>query len=299
MQKIKLFIGLLVYLVIGLFSASARTILASVLSIQTLPSYVTTNSFKLSCTANGNSAQFYFRKEGSSYSAFGPSINLLTTPCLVQVASSEVTEESKFYFKVNVDGTDSFETSTIYDNSGPSAVSGFYKDGLTDGYRLHYHTPSDSDFDKVIIYRDELVGFSADSSHEIATVNGSPNTDMTYEDHSGTGKFYLIRALDHAGNSSGLAGDVGTTTSLSTAPTGNVLGAKTNSGGKVVILPKNGSVLSGKTEASPTPEATVTPAPETGKTGPANWILTHKKISIGVALVLIVAGYLLFRKKNS
>src|SRR3989344_8265441 len=163
MHKIKLTLGLLI---LGLFIVRPAMAIVPVISIQTLPSYVSSNSFKLSCTSNGGNAQFYVRKEGGSYFAFGPSINLLITPCLVQVTSSEISEETKFYFKVNVDGTDSAETSTIFDNSGPGGVSGFYKDELGDGVRLHYHTPSDTDFDKVIIYRGDTVGFSADSSHE-------------------------------------------------------------------------------------------------------------------------------------
>ncbi len=299
MQKNKL----IFITVLAMFLISAgmlqRTVLASVLSIQTLSSYINTNNFKLSCTSDGASAQFYFKKEGGSYAAFGPAIDLASSTCLVQVTSSQITEEAKFYFKVNVDGVDSTETSVIFDNSGPSPVSGYYKDGLSDGFRLHYHTPGDSDFDKVIIYRGDVSGFSADSSHEIASIGGSTNSDMTYENHfsidSTKTYYYLIRALDHAGNSSALVGDVSTTT--------QVLGA-TNApvSKKVTILPKEGgagSILG----AESTPGASSETATGSVNTNPGllKWVLTHKKISGGVGLILLATAYLLYRrsKKNN
>lgn len=273
-------------------------------TIMTLPSYINNNSFKLSCTASGTSAQFYFRKEGGSYSAFGSALDLTTTSCLVQVSSSEVNDQTKYYFKVIVDGVESSETSTTYDTNGPGNVSGYYKDGLGDGFRLHYHTPSDSDFDKVIIYRGDTSGFSADSSHEIATINSSTNSDMTYEDHFGVvaGKtyYYVIRALDHAGNSSGLVGDSETTTTTSTVTTGNVLGASTKTSSKVTQLPKEGSVLGSENTPSSEPSAVSTTASEeaTAKTGLFNWISSHKKISLGVLALLALVFYFLKTSKK-
>jgi len=224
------------------------------------------------------------------------------SPCLVQVTGSQITEEAKYTFTVT-DGSLSSSTTTIFDNSGPSAVSGYFKDGLNDGFRLHYHTPSDSDFDKVIIYRGDEASFSADSSHEIATINSSPNSDMTYEDHFGmvAGKtyYYYIRALDHAGNSSPLTGDGGVTTVITPTP-GTVL-----SGTNVIILPRQegtGSVLGTEATTSPTPESTGEPTLVERVTNlgndsptPIKWILTHKKISIGVLLVLAAATYIVLR----
>lgn len=296
MQKIKVFLGLFICLLFGLFTT--QTVSASVLSIQTLPSYINTRDFKLSCTSDGTNAQFYFRKEGGSYSVFGAVIDLTTTPCLVQVTSSQVTEETKFYFKVNVDGIDSSETNVIFDNSGPSPVSGFYKDGLSDGFRLHYHTPSDADFDKVIIYKGDVSDFSADSSHEITSVGSSTNSDMTYEDHfsidSTKTYYYLIRALDHAGNSSGLIGDASTTT--------QVLGAtNTPVSGKVTILPKEngiGSVLGTEADLTATTSTEANTSTAIVKTGAVNWVLTHKKISGGVAIVLLAIAYFLYRRSK-
>ena len=271
---------------------------ASVLTIQTLPSYINIREFKLSCTTDASSVSFSVSKNDGSPTTFAT----VGSPCLVQVTGSQITEEAKYTFTVT-DGSLSSSTTTIFDNSGPSAVSGYFKDGLNDGFRLHYHTPSDSDFDKVIIYRGDEASFSADSSHEIATINSSPNSDMTYEDHFGmvAGKtyYYYIRALDHAGNSSPLTGDGGVTTVITPTP-GTVL-----SGTNVIILPRQegtGSVLGTEATTSPTPESTGEPTLVERVTNlgndsptPIKWILTHKKISIGVLLVLAAFAYIVLR----
>lgn len=272
----------------------------SVLSIQSLPSYINYRDFKLSCTSNSTSVTFSVNRHGGGAVAFA-TVNP-ASGCLAQVTSAQIPEETDYIFTVNDNDNPALTsgTSTVFDNSGPSAVSGYSRDGLSDGFRLHYHTPSDSDFDKVKIYRGDSAGFSADSSHEIATVNSSPNSDMTYEDHFGmvAGKtyYYYIRALDHAGNSSPLTGDGGGTfTQTASSP---VPGSQ-----NVVILPAmdgrtNGSVLGTEATSSPTSEPTSQPTiveriTNLGNQSPGliKWILTHKKISIGVGLVLLATAY--------
>jgi hypothetical protein len=122
---------------------------------------------------------------------------------------------------------------------------------------------------------------------------------MTYEDHVGNteNRYYLIRAIDKAGNSSGLNGDGGgiiTTVSQTTTPSTN---------GKVSILPAvgQGSVLG--SEASPSPSPVViepTLANRITELGnkspqPFKWILTHKKASFAIALLLIGIAFSLYR----
>lgn len=303
MQKIKLTaIFLFAYSLIRLFMPS-MAYATPLVYIQQLPSYINVNSFNLSCTSNGTSAQFYVSKNGGVQTSFGPAINLSTTQCLVPVTSSEVNDQTNYTFTVTVDGVSS-STSTFFDNSGPSGVSGYYKERVNDGkYKLHWRNPGDSDFDKVVIYRGESADFSADNGHEIARVSGGSNSDMTYDDNfspdANKTYFYAIRALDHAGNSSSLVGDGGTTTTSAT-PKAGVLGASTKSAGKVTSLPKEGSVLG--TEASPT--ATPVSAPDqteqSGNVGATNWVMTHKKISLAILLILIAIGYgfYQFSKKN-
>ncbi len=291
---IGLFIGLLVYLVIGLFSP----VKAAVLSIQTLPAYVNTANFKISCTSDGASAQFYYSKHGGSWTAFGPAIDLSTNQCLVQ-ADSVVNDQTDYAFKVNVDGTDSAVTSTTFDSSGPSSVSDYKKERINDGkYKLHWINPGDADFDKVIIYRGNSTDFSADAGSEIARVNGSPNSEMTYDDNfapdAGKTYYYVIRAIDRAGNSSGLVGD-GSLSSSNTQPVNSPTG-------KVTILPKEqGSVLGAQTAATPSSTSTPETSQSAENAGGFNlltWILGHKKISLGILILAAILGYYIYKSRE-
>jgi hypothetical protein len=286
----------------GLFLMAQPVKASPVVYIQSLPGYINYTDFKLSCTSNGSTAQFYSKKDGGSYTAFGPSINLATDPCLVQVNGSQFGSEGKFWFEVVVDGvsTPNGETSTTLDTTAPGAVSDFGKDRTNGGttYHIHWKNPSDTDYAKVFIYRGTEAGFNADDSHKIADAGGNPSDTMSWDDNgldANKDYFYMIRALDKAGNSSSLVGDAGITT------TTQVLGATAAPvAKKVTILPKEkatGSVLG--TVASPVASATpeVTQSVNTNP-GVFKWILTHKKISLGVVLVLIVIVYLLSKKRK-
>jgi hypothetical protein len=301
MQKIKLFIGLFVYLIIGLFMT--RSASASVLSIQSLPSYINNNYFKLSCTSDGGSVQFSVSKNGGASTNFGPVIDTSVNPCIVQVDSSVENDQTTYIFSAG-----GFTTTTFYDISGPSPISGFYKERLSDGeYKLHWTNPSDTDFDKVVIYSATAQGFSADSSHEIARVSGGPSSNMTYDDFFAPDPsktyFYLIRALDHAGNSSSLAGDGGSTTYIQV----QVLGSSATPAAKktttTVVLPKEkvtGTILGTEVVPGATATPEITTQPVNTNPGIFKWVLTHKKISGGVALILLVIAYGLYRfsRKN-
>lgn len=300
MQKINkilaIFVGFLAIFVIAL-PAKAN---GYVLSIQKLPSYINTDTFKLSCTSNGETAQFYISKDGGADVAFGPSINLSAEPCQVQVTGSQMNSETTYKFTVKLNTGESDSTTTIFDKSGPDPISGFSKDGLSDGFRLHYHTPTNDDFSRVIIYRGDVQGFEADSSHEIATVTSSRDSDMTYEDHYGSteNRYYLIRAIDKAGNSSGLAGDGGATTITETVTTSPISGA-------VTIVPPigEGSILGEEATPTSTSEemtsggALVQKINAFASTQPSfiKWILTHKKITLGL---ITIAGLLVWRLRQ-
>lgn len=301
MSKIKTIVIWLVGYLVGL-AMLVKPAYAVTVDIVDLSDYITTNNFKLSCTAlGGTSAQFSFKKEGGSYSDFGSAIDLTTTSCQVQVTSSQVEEQTRYYFKVTVDSV-SDETDTFYDISGPSPVSNYYKDQISGGYKLHWKNPGDSDFAKVKIYRGETADFSADGSHSIAEVAGGANSDMTYDDHTPDPNktyYYAIRALDKAGNSSSLVGDAGTTV------TGTVQGTSTASSGtegKVSTLHKEGEVLSKATE-----EATATQigiGAESKKiwdTNPILFFITHrKKLTLLIAAIVfgLPALIIYLRKKN-
>lgn len=285
------------------FLLNARGVSAeNIVTIQTLPSYINTDTFKLSCTSNAPAVSFSVSKHGGAFTAFA-TLDLTVSPCQVQVTSSQVNEQTDYTFIVS-DGVTSSSTSTNFDTNGPAGVSDYYKDGLSDGYRLHWKNPSDSDFDKVMIYRGDTPDFTADSSHEIATVLGTPGSPMAYEDHSGTNRYYNIRALDHAGNSSGLVGDGGGVVIQTVTPSpaarisqiivaseteegaqGSILGAEATASPEPTETPKQNIVEQVNEFASTTPE-------------PFKWILTHKKISIGILLVVATFIYLLVRRKQ-
>lgn len=217
MQKIKIFTGLIIYGITNLLFASSVSALTPTVSIQSLPMYINITDFKLSCSAlGGTNVQFSFKKEGGSYQNLGNVIDVTTSPCQIQVTSSQINEEIKYYFKATLDGVATDETNSIYDNSGPSPVSSYYTDSLGGGdFKIHWRNPNNVDFARVMIYRGDTTDFSADSSHEIATVLGSPDSDMTYGDHvpdQNKTYYYAIRAIDKAGNSSSLVGDGSTST---------------------------------------------------------------------------------------
>ena len=295
MPKIKFtLLGLVTLFLINTNSVFAIT---KTVTIQDLPSYITTGNFKLSCSAlGGNSAQFSFKKEGGSFQNFGSAIDVTTNPCQVQVDSSEIDSQTKYYFKVTLDGSVSDETSTTYDVAGPSPVTGYRKDdGGNNTVVIHWRNPDSEDLAKVIIYRGETVDFTADGNHEIATVYGTPNSEMTYSvnipDTTKT-YYYSIRAVDKAGNTSSLVGD-GSTSSTVVAQT-----PTQNGTGTVTTLPKeggSGGQVLGEEESienEPTPE-------------PANSLVekiteklpTIKGFYIGLGLVVLaIVLYLYFRK---
>lgn len=277
----------------------------SVLAIQTLPSYMNTDTFKLSCTSDASSVTFSVSKSGGSAVNFA-TIDLTGSPCQVQITSSQITGEGEYTFSVT-DGSLSKSTTTIFDKSGPSPVSDYYKDGLSDGVRIHWTNPSDSDFSKVIIYRGDSPDFTADSAHEITTQPGGGGSPMTYEDHSvplpGKTFYYNLRAIDKAGNSSSLVGDGGGTVTVVTTPT-------PGASGEVTILPieeQKGSILGVEATTSPKPVTTNEPslvdkingfASQTSQ--PFRWILTHKKISIAILLAcgVVIYGAVALKKKR-
>jgi hypothetical protein len=275
---------------------------AANVSIVQLSEYTSSNSFKLSCSAltdPGSTAQFSFKKEGGSYSNFGSVINLDSEVCQVQVTSIQVDEQTKYYFKVDVSGAGSAETSTFYDISGPSGVSNYYKEQVGSGfYKLHWKNSEDSDFSKVIIYRGETADFSADASHEIAQVSGGAGSDMTYDEHQPDPNktyYYALRAIDKAGNSSSLVGDAGTTTGASPiAGSGSVAGVSTGGSGGVNVLPvEEGEVLGD--EGTPSPEAVST---EGVLGGIGAGLSTLQKAGIGLGILVVLLGIYFFAKRN-
>ena len=217
MQKTRLVNWLIGYLVglVGLVAFATPAKAATVVKIQTLPGYINYTDFKLSCTTDGATAQFYSKKDGGSYTAFGPLIDL-TNPsnsCQVQVTGTQFGSEGKFWFKVSIDGdlseTTNTQTSTTLDTTAPSAPSDFGK-ARSNGnatYTLSWKNPTDTDFVKVFIYRSVTAGFNADNSNKVAEIGGNPGDTQNWTDNGldpTKEYYYYARAIDHANNASGL-----------------------------------------------------------------------------------------------
>lgn len=290
MLKSKTITALLIGLMGGFIMAKPVRA-ANIVSIQALPEYISANDFMISCTTSASSVTFSYSKHGGTTYDFA-TIDLSTGPCQAHVTSLQVSEQTDYKFTVS-DGVVSSSTTTIYDTVGPAPVTGYSKERVNNGqYRIRWTTPGDNDFARVIIYRGDATGFNAEITHEIAKIAGDKNRDMSYDDYfapdPGKTYYYLIRAVDKAGNSSGLVGDGGETITITPTPV-----AVTRTG--TIILPKEsapGSVLGSEATPSPAPVASISPnvvssinnfAAKTPE--PFRWILTHKKISIGIALL--------------
>jgi len=310
MKKIKHLTSLFISLILGLtFFVRPVSAISPQVSISEPGEYVNYNLFKLSYSALTDdpgviTAQFYFRKESGSYAAFGPVLSGASGQ--VSVGSDQVNDQTKYFFKVEINGgAASDETSVIYDPGAPGLVQNYWKEKVAPGhYRLHWKNPSDSDSERVFIYRSDETSFEADGIHKVGEVGGTPNVEMTWENSTPDSTkeyYYALRVVDKAGNASGLVTDApGTVTSSS------VLGTSTTSPStgtsKVTQLPKE-EVLAEVTEITPT----VTPAPtkfvkavnevtealENGD-GKGGLVIAI----IGIFLLLASGSYYLYVKRN-
>lgn len=310
MKKIKNILLMFVISAVGLLvSVKPALAVSPTIVISKLPEYITYQDFTLSYSALTNDpssiqVQFYSMKEGGSYSAFG-SVQTGASG-KVDVNSGQVGESGKKYcFKAEIVGsTTSNETCVTFDNSGPDAVGGFSKEKLGPStYKIKWHTPNNDDFAQVYIYRGDETGFDANSAHFVYAQGGAKDTDMEWTDATADPSkdhYYLIRALDKAGNSSGLVGDAKTTTETVYASGSPVSGSTS---GNVTVLPVGGEVLGEETvvpEEIVVPSSTEAPG---GVLGQAVQFAQNKtKLTIAiVAGVILVGGflYLKLRRKTS
>lgn len=265
MRKIKFASSFLTSLLFGL-TLFVRPVLAIApqVSISEPGEYVNYNIFNLSYSALSDdpgaiTAQFYFRKESGSFTAFGPILTGASGQ--VSVGSDQVNDQTKYFFKVEINGgAGADETSTIYDSGGPGSVQNYWKEKVAPGfYKLHWKNPSDSDSHRVFIYRSDQTSFTADASHKVGEVGGTPNAEMTWENttpDASSEYYYALRVVDKAGNSSGLVTDApGTVTATSVL--GTTTQASTGGSSQVSQLPKE-EVLSETTDST----GGVTPSPE-------------------------------------
>lgn len=284
--------------------------------ITDLPEYKNTDNFRVSYTAlqiDGAdiTAQFSYHKEGEGWSALGS--GLTGTTGYVEVTGSQINGDAKYYFKVEVtDGVNpavSDETSTTIDRSGPSAPGDYGKERIANNaYRLTWKTPNNDDFSYVAVYRSAEQNFTADGGSLIIQVSGAKDTKITWEDHGleiNKDYFYALRAMDKAGNASGVVGDGGTTTYVNVTPTPG--GSSTT--GQVKLLPKEntgsteGQILGGETDESvtPTPESQAGLSNALGEAGKtvSNMSGGQRILWALIILGILGGGYYFFKNKSS
>lgn len=297
------FVGLLV------FGGSVFAITPKV-SITQLPEYTNTNSLKLQYSAIADdpssiNAQFYYRKDGNAYAPFGGVY--VGSNGIIQTTDAQINDQAKYFFKV-VTGSVEAETWTIYDVSGPGEPGGFSKEKVgPTTYKIKWHTPNSDDFATVIIYRGEKSDIDANSGAEVARVGGTKDTDYEWVDNgveSGKDYFYVIRAVDKAGNTSGLVGDseLAAVLGISTT-TVSATSTPTTGSSAVVAVPKDepqGEVLEESTEIPTEQVVNMDKELENGiaktvvKRISQSWILTA---AIIVAFIAGFTSYFISRRK--
>lgn len=248
---------------------------------------------------------------------FGSPINLSnggnTDVC--QVNSGIVNQNDFTYqFRTTANGSSSNVQSNVvnvkFNNQTPGTPVNYNKtkpDNCT--YKIEFRTANDSGKTvKVVLYRSTETSFSADSGHQVNSVNIGSETDGSMTDNvspnCSTEYFYVIRAFDIYGNGSGVVGDSSVTIT-------NISGATTTTGtneqGAIVLGQGQGQVLGEETKTEEvkgdatksgetkdvTPISTISDNPVASM---ANWILTHKKISLLVLLIIGLISYYLYRR---
>ncbi|OGM13095.1 hypothetical protein A3A76_01735 [Candidatus Woesebacteria bacterium RIFCSPLOWO2_01_FULL_39_23] len=265
--------------------------------IQRLPEYITTDSFEISysgLSANPVIARFFVRKDGDgTWRRVNGDIN--GSSGQVQVGGGDVySGEAKYFFKVEINGgTATDETSTTIDRSGPDPVSGYWKEKVAGGfYRLHWKNPGNDDFSRVFIYRSTETKFTADGTTKVGEVGGATEADMTWDNvglDSNKNYYYAVRAIDEAGNGSGIVADPETVSITSNA-------ASTQNEGEVTSLPEeDAETLEATDEGSVLGEngddITPTPTPASIVNKIKQFAKDRTKITLGIVGGLLVIGY--------
>jgi len=149
--------------------------------------------------------------------------------------------EGKYNFYAHVDSSSGLDSNTVsltLDTTAPGKVSDYHKERISDtNYRLYFKCPTDTDFEKVYIYRSKDTSFTADAGTRVSEIGCAPGESKTTDigGDVNVDYYFALRALDHAGNASEVVTDA-----PGTVIAGQVAGASTGTGtkGKVVLLPE-------------------------------------------------------------
>jgi len=203
-----------------------------------MPSWVNWEPIYISYTAleiEGNPVEFkaYFKKDGEGWQEVGTSSELTDT---FEVSRSYFPGDGlyKIYFKETNSGITTPEEEFNVDFTAPAGVSEYSKERKdANVYKICWKNPNDDDFDRVLVFRSDKTDEGFD---KVAEISGSKDEVKCYENGTPDSKdyYYALRAVDHAGNASGVVGDSEINTS------GLVLGSSTETPiveAETVVLP--------------------------------------------------------------
>jgi len=236
-----------------------KTVAAGILKLDLsdLPSYQNTTNFALYYTYMETddktaTVNLYLQKEGKDWRQTVEK-NKTEVNGIFQIQGSDIYDgEGRYFFSataITEDQTVNSEVvTTVLDMSPPGAPSEYGKERINSTtYKLTWKNPGDGDYKRVFVYRSKETSFTADSSTKVAEVGGAPDEKMTFNDGSVEADvtyYYALRAIDQAGNISGVVTDapgtvvVGAVEGAQTLGTGGPLGSTGESG--VSLLPKEG-----------------------------------------------------------
>ncbi|MGB9911261.1 MAG: SdrD B-like domain-containing protein [Microgenomates group bacterium] len=291
-----------------LFTVTQNAQTAVKVSITDLPERINKYEFKVYYTVLDISetpsynVQGWMRKEGEGWKQFDITKN--EPSGYFQTKSEYFSGEGKYYFKVIGNGVESNIEEVIIDFSSPDAPRDYRKERLSSTeYKLYWRNPSNSDFEKVLVYRSEVRNFTADSSTLVGQRGGSPDQEMDFVDCClipNKEYYYALRAIDKAGNASSLVGDGGSTYYIEVTPTPS----ETSKVEEVKILPKEekkGEILG--EEATSPGEEKASLEEKTTEESIINKVTKNKKILLlGGGIILIILGgtfFLLSRRRSS
>lgn len=229
---------ILFFLAAVVFSASPVFAGKLKLSLSELPEYKNNTNFRLYYTyfeTEGKIAtvNLFIQKDGKDWRQTSAK-NKTAVSGYFQLEGLDIYDNAgKYNFYAEAKTADqtikSVTVSTTLDDTAPNPPSEYGKERLNaTTYKLSWKNPSDEDFAKVYIYRSKNTSFTADISTRISEAGGSKDEKMTFTDGSVEADvtyYYALRALDRAGNASGVVTDApGTVTAGQVAGVSTVTG---------------------------------------------------------------------------
>jgi len=298
------------------------------IALSDLPDYKTNTDFRLYYTyfeteKKQATVNLFIRKEGQDWHQIADSDKTAVSDYFQLQGSDFYDGGGKYNFyaaAVTSDQTlDSNIVSTTIDTTAPDTPSEYSKEKINNNtYRLKWKTPNNDDFSRTLVYRSKEQNFTADSGTLVAEVGGAKDTEVIWED---TGLeinreyYYALRAVNQAGNASGLVGDGGTVTYEETiveiTPTPGGVGAeevaaipveKAKEKIKEVGATEEGQILGSEAKEESTPAEEAEEAEEeTGEiVGETKEKENRRILVFGLSglIILGIIGYFFYRRRS-